>query len=132
MLDSERSELRRRLDGAATLAVLVFLGVVAYVSAPMPGLASRGVIICGSAFLGGACTGWAVARIFRGTTPDPLVDGIAFWAGALVTYPAFRYFHDNTDWALHPGAGEYSLGQHALAVLIPAGLFVLGQMARRR
>jgi hypothetical protein len=132
MLGSEPSRLLQKLSGAATLAVILFLGILAYWVSPVPELAGKGLLLCGGALLGAIVVGWAIARIFRGSTPAPIVDGVAFWVGALVTFPAFRYIHDSTDWALHPGAGEYSFAQHSLAMLVPTLLYVLGQIARRR
>lgn len=90
------------------------------------------MFLCGAFALGGIGVGWVIARLFRGAPPPPLVDGVAFWVGALVTFPAFRYIHDSTDWAVHPGAGEYTLARHALAMLVPAILYVLGNFPWRR
>lgn len=132
MLGSDPSPLQQKLTGVATLAVIVFLRIIGYSASPAQDFASKGVFLCGGAALGGIGVGWAIARIFRGSIPNPVVDGVAFRHGALITYPAFRCIHDNTDWAMHPGAGEYSLAQHALAALVPAVLFVLGQVARRK
>jgi hypothetical protein len=132
MLGPDPSPLQQKLAGAATLAVIVFLGLLAYSYLPASDLAGKGVYICGGALLLGVGVGWGIARLFRGRTPDPVVDAVAFWVGALVTYPGFRYIHAMTDWALYPGAGEYTIQRHALAMLAPAALFFLGQFARRR
>ncbi len=117
----------QKLAGRMTLAVVVFLGIIAYLASPAASLLNRGVFISLASVVGGIALGYFVTRMFRRRVADRFVAGFSLWFGGMMSYPAFHYIHENTDWVFHHGAAEYSLSSHTLSVTLAAVVLVVGR-----
>jgi hypothetical protein len=130
--DPEIARQAQRFVRWSAVAVFAVLGVAAVMVTPAADWKSRGVWISVGSVVVAYGVGECVDRWLRFKYPDVVAHGVGFWVGAMCGYPALRYIHDASDWALSPGSGDYTFARHAGAISIATVLLVLGRSLPQR